>query len=849
MNLKRYKMIPLLMTLLLLIPFFWNQNAVVVKAASPKFNKSKVTIVGEGETYQLAITNKVSGSTYKWSTSNKNVAKVSSQGLVTAVGKGTATIKCKITLPTKKTVTLSANVTVRIPATDIRINNANLVNGAHILTINEKYNFNRDIVPSNSSDKTYWSIGGGDPECISIDKIDSGIVTAKKVGKVILVATAAEKATAEYAAESEVKDAVIIEVVEPTATVRSAEIVESTQIKVVFDSPVDKSTIIGSDNQLHNSIAITLMKDAKGNLAKDPGTLTPSLDSDNRTLTITSSNMLSGDYGIYFTSDIKTMDGVAIEPYYKQMSYVDTIGPAIKGVTLDDSGLKATIRFTEAVDFTKFKVSDATLLPTSGYKSCDPATLNTLNNKLNYIPSEDKTSLTINLANIAPTDYNKAFSIVISGIKDLAGNMPANYTLTTVLRTDTTPKAQARPLSVTRTAYNTITATFNRAIKEPGWASINGGPDVLGVVDEKDNRKVHYPISESDAQLTGAVKVEIGYWDSYNVIETDNYADKMRSFTVNFTADKTSPVLLEYVFNSETKVLTLKFNEAVKLDMKEGIFNTKLVTINDDIISDTHITYKEIASDDEKVINLKIDNMTLLGKYTFTLEKGFIVDNFRNMNLSRTITISNATGTSNELPGPYSIVQSSTNNNEIIIKFHNKLDVASAENKDNYSIPGVKILSAMVVDNTADGATVILTVQEGTIDVSIERPITIKGVMGYNGSYTPISLYTTTVDLKENKAPTVNSVTFDKTDYTVKMTFNEKIQGSIIADIRQIGGVNNIEFGNTAVVDGYNVIFTLDTIPDANSGLRINILSHDITDENLNMATLQSTYVVTVSYK
>lgn len=849
MKQKHAKLPLLLMTLLLLIPLFWNQSAVVVQAASPKFNKSKVTIVGENETYQLVIANKVSGSTYKWSTSNKKVAKVSSQGKVTTVGKGTATIKCKITLPTKKTVTLSAKITVKIPATDIRINNTNQANGVHILTLNERYNFNRDIVPSNSSDKTYWSIGGGDPECITIDDDDSGIVTAKKVGKVILVATACEKATAEYAAQSEVKDAIIIEVVEPTATVRSAEIIDSTQIKVVFDSPVDKSTIIGSDNKLLNSIAVTLMKDAKGNLAKDPGTLKPSLSSDNRTLTITTSNMLSGDYGINFTSSIKTTDGVAFEPYYKQMSYIDTIGPAIKNVALDDSGFKATIYFTEAVDFTKFKVSDATLIPTSGSQSCDPATLNTLNNKLNYIPSEDKTSVTINMSNIAPTDYNKSFSIVISGITDLAGNMPTNYTLTAVLRTDTTPKPQARPISVIRTSYNTITATFDRAIKTPGWATINGGSVAYGIVDEKDNRKVNYMINDSDAQLTGSIKVDIGFWDSYNVISTDTYALTMRSFTVNFTTDKTSPILLEYDFNSETKVLTLRFNKAVKLNASSGIFSTKLVTINDDIISDTHITYKELASDDEKVINLKIDNMTLLGKYTFTMQQGFILDNFRNMSLSRTITISNATGTSNELPGPYSIVQSTTNTSEIHIKFHNKLDVASAENKDNYSIPGVKILSAMVESNTTEnGATVVLTVQEGTIDVSLERPITIKGVMGYNGSYTPISLYTTTVNLKENKAPATTNVTFDKVDYSVKMTFNEKIQGSIVANISQLGGAYNRVIGNTPIIDGYNIIFKLDSMPDANSGLRIDIVAHSITDENLNKATLQSTYVVPVNY-
>ena len=852
MKLKHVKMVPLLLALLLLIPFLWNQNAVIVSAASPAFTDSKVTIVGEDETYQFVIANKVSGSTYKWSTSNKKVAKVNSQGLVTAVGKGTATIKCKITYPSNKTKTLSAKVTVKIPATGIRINNATKVNGSHILMLNERYNFNRDIEPSNSSDKTYWSIGGGDADCISIDGVSNGIVTAKKVGKVILVATAAEKATAEHAALSNVSDAIIIEVVEPTATVRSAEITGSTQIKIVFDSPVDKSTIISSKDELLSSIALTLMKDSKGNLAKDPGTLTPKLDSDNRTLTITTSNMLSGDYGINFTDAIKTLDGVSIEPDYKQMSYIDTIGPAISHVLLDDSGMINTIYFTEAVDFTKLKVSDATLLPSNKSTTYDPATISTLNNKLNYIASDDKTSLTINMSNIAPTDYGKAFSIVISGIKDLAGNMPTNYTLSTVLRTDTTPKAQARPISVIRTSYNTVTATFSRAIKTPGWATINNGSVAYGVVDEKNNRKVNYTINDGDAQLTGMVKVEIGFWDSYNVVSTDNYADTMRRFNVNFTADKTSPILTDYGFDSETNILTLKFNEAVQLNETSGIFSTTLVTVNDDIISDTHITYKELSSDDDKVINLKIENMPLLGRYTFTLEKGFIVDNFKNMSLSRTITISNATGSSSELPGPYAIVQSTTNLSEIHIKFHNKVDVASAQDISNYSIPGVKILSALVIDNTTDnGATVVLTVQEGSINVTVERPIVITGVMGYNGSYTPITAYTTTVELKENKAPSFVSISFDKDSLNaIKMTFNEEIKetSSITANISQLDGSYSRSIGSTVIVEGNNVIFNLDTIPDNNSGLKVDIIDHDIRDANGNKATLQSTYIVMVRY-
>ena len=851
MKLNHVKKIPLLIALLLLIPVFWNQSPVSVSAASPAFTQSKVTIVGEDETYQMVIANKVSGSKYKWSTSKKTVAKVSSNGLVTAVGKGEATIKCKITYPTKKTKTISATVTVKIPATGIEINNAKKVNGAHVLTINEQYNFNRDIFPSGSSDKTYWSIGGGDEECISIDSSSSGIVTARKAGKVTLVATAAEKATAEAAANSSVSDAIIIEVVEPTATVRSAEIIGSTQIKVIFDSPVNPSTIIDSNHQLLSSVVVSLAKDSKGNLAKDPGMLTPSLSSDNRTLTITASKMFSGDYIINTTDAVKTMDGASIEPCRKLLSYIDIIGPAITGVTLDDSGMIATIHFTEAVDITKLKVSDATLLPTSKSTTCDPATLRTLENRLNYILSEDQTSLTINLSKIAPTDYSKSFSIVLSGIKDLAGNLPAHYTLPTVLRTDITPRPQANPISVVRTSYNTITATFNRAIKTPGWATIQGGSVAEGSVDEKNNKKVNYTINDADAALSGAVKVEIGFWEGYNVISTDTSSQRMRSFTVNFTADKTSPIMIENSFDSETKVLTLKFNEPVRMIVNSGIFMTRLVTVDDDIMSDTHITFKKIASDDDKVINLKIDNMQLYGEYTFTIEQGLIEDNFRNMCLARTITISNATGSSSELPIPYAIFQSSADLSEINIQFPKKVDVASAQKVVNYSIPGVTILSATVTDNTLEnGATVVLRVKDGSIDVTVERPITITGVMGYNGSYTPISAYTATVDLKENKAPVViPPVTVDKANPNrVKITFNEAIQGTISANIAQVGSSYNRIFGNVASVEGNSIIFTLDSIPDNRTGLRIDIVTHNITDLNGNKATLQSTYFVTAAY-
>lgn len=98
-------------------------------AKAPKLNKSAKTLYINdneiGSKYDFNISNKVAKSTYKWTTSNKAVATVNSKGLTKAGTKtGKATISCKITLPTKKTKTLKATVTVKENATKVWVKNA-----------------------------------------------------------------------------------------------------------------------------------------------------------------------------------------------------------------------------------------------------------------------------------------------------------------------------------------------------------------------------------------------------------------------------------------------------------------------------------------------------------------------------------------------------------------------------------------------------------------------------------------------------------------------------------------------------------------------------------------------------
>jgi len=838
------KRFALLLAVVLMIPLWWNQGAAVASAATPTFTKKTVEIVGAEETYQLEIKDKVTGSTYMWSSTSTKVAKISSKGLVTSVGKGSATIKCKIKYPTGKTKTISTKVTVTIPATAITINNEIEVRGVHTLQLGETFNFNSDIVPAGSSDKTYWSIGGGDEECIRIVDAEDGIVNGIKAGFVILTATASKSTNPEDLGKSIINDAIIIEVKAPSASVGSVEIVNSTEVKVVFDSQIDKNTVIDANNKLLSNISITTIKDVKGVMAKDPGTLTANLSADMRTLTITAANSFDGEYGINLTSSIKTIGGIAIESLYKKVSFKDTIPPEVTGVSLDDTGMIAKIQFSEAVDVTNLTILKVTCMTST---TTEQNTISTIVNKYYYIASADKKSLSIDLSKISVVDYGKTFSVTLGGIKDLNGNIPANVTLIAYLSTDNSLRPQAKPLEIKRTSYKTITAVFDRAIQSTsaGWVTINGNT-IPGVVDANNNKKVNYALTDAQAQLTGYVTVVISYWNGYYVIPAESAANQPRNFPVEFTIDKSSPALISNEYDAATNTLTLTYNRDVILSSNSGTFSARRTTNTGDIKSGININYIKMESSDNKIIKLKLDNMTV-GYYTFNLDLGFVRDNFMNLSQIAQLAISNDNGASNELPGPYDIRQSTTNLSQIYVYFANKLDTVSAQIATNYTIQGATIQTASLEDNAPNGATVLLTVADGSMDVTVERPIIITGVKGYDGIFTEIIKYQTLKLIKENRKPIFTDATFDKNANKIRLNFSEQIQGTLAVKVTQISSVA-MEYINSVTYIDKSAYITLATVPASGTNLKIEVLTNNITDISGNTLILQYLNPVAVPY-
>ncbi len=849
------KNLMMFLALLLFIPIFGNmQISTASAAASPKLTKSKVTLVGKGEVVDINISNKVAKSKYKWTSSDTKVATVSSKGLVTSVGGGSATIKCVITYPTKKTKTLSCKVTVTVPADGISIINANQVNGTVTMPLGSTLNFDCAVTPAGSTDKTYWYVTNGDPSCISIDNPTEGIVTAKAVGTVSLEVAAAASATEAAAKKSSIDASIIIQVVAPTATVQNAEIISTTELRITFDSPVKSETVLGSDGKLSSNIEVLRKNNAKGVLAADPGTLTGSLSTDGKTLTITSSGTFEGEYYIVCSKDILTTAGVAIKEFNKKLTFIDNYPPMYLRTAVDDTGFKASIIFSEPMDFSGLSVTRPTVK--DGSTTMSSTTSNIIGNRLNYVASEDKKSLVIDLVNIASTDYGKGFSVVMSGLKDMAGNYMAgnsvagNYTIYVDVFTDNSKKSQAFPITITRTGYNTITATFTRSISYAGLIQIKNGSMIPGVIDANDNKKVNYTLTETDANLTGYNQVKVMMWNSYNVIETDTSAQTGREMMIDFSIDRSNPVLTSFDYDISTATLTLTYNKEVTLANTTGTFTTRLTTITNEIIPGSNVTFTYIPyTTDKKVIKLKLTNISTLGSYSINLPNAFVNDSFRNPSLTRDIVVNNSTGTSNELPAPISIQQNSSNLNQIIIEFANRLDDASARNAANYSIPGVNIISADLNKNTNNGgATVILTLAENSIDVTVERPVKINGVMGYNNSFTPLVDFSQMVLLKDTKKPRLASLIFDTvTKNSIKLNFDEPITGSLTARV-SLTNNSTVILSQSVIVSGNSANIILSNYVDRGTSLKIEILNNLLVDANGNAAALDAVYYINANY-
>ena len=145
----------------------------VASAVVAKISPEKMTM-GVEETYKLKTTIK---GTLKWSTSNSNVVKVTQNGTVTAVGKGSATISCK----SSNGQSATAKITVKNTPTSVVLDKTDITLG-----VGETHDFASTVDSGAGSYlRTYASSSSiGLPT-----ERSGGLTTAKQMGRYTIACT------------------------------------------------------------------------------------------------------------------------------------------------------------------------------------------------------------------------------------------------------------------------------------------------------------------------------------------------------------------------------------------------------------------------------------------------------------------------------------------------------------------------------------------------------------------------------------------------------------------------------------------------------------------------------------
>jgi hypothetical protein len=124
-------------------------------------------------------------------------------------------------------------------------------------------------------------------------------------------------------------------------------------------------------------------------------------------------------------------------------------------------------------------------------------------------------------------------------------------------------------------------------------------------------------------------------------------------------------------------------------------------------------------------------------------------------------------------------------------------------------------------------------------------------VKGYNNSYSPITAFSTTVTLKENKRPAyIPDPVLDKTTRNlVKINFSEAVKGNMLVRCTEINGTYTTEIPNVVTVSGSSATINLNFAPTNFIPLRIDIISNSITDLGGNpVAAMPTTLMTAIVY-
>ncbi|MCH4199695.1 MAG: cell wall-binding repeat-containing protein [Clostridium tyrobutyricum] len=466
-------------------------------------------------------------------------------------------------------------------------------------------------------------------------------------------------------------------IVGESATINSVTAVGLNQIKVVFNTAVDKSSAervanyaidgnsLGSETQTQSSAY---------------------LQDDDRTVLITFQNPFSQGKNVDFTvkSNVFT-DGTAasITKYEKEVTFQETGSPSIESVT-PIGGNKLKVKFTEPVRMSKSDLSSMKI----NKRSVRNYGLDTSNSELKDQCGDWADGVDLYFDSILPIGDN-TFTMPdgTSGSKfDNGANIPIQSQSKSFTVESVSGKPQVE--SVTTNNAGTIYIKYNRAMDqetalEPGNYKING--DTVNV----DSSYVTFDSGSGDSvvkiknvgsmlnQGTNTILVK------NNIEDTFQNSISQTSMSLYYGSSSQKPsVTSASVLDDNT--IRVKFNKDV---VRSYATNKGNYTITDS--EGNNISYKldsintiTVDGNNNRTFDLKFDDNTLNGsKYNLTVKN--IIDTEAKANVMDDYTTS-VSGMDTSGLSVTEIVKRADNDHAVTMFFSKTMDDDSISNKSNY---------------------------------------------------------------------------------------------------------------------------------------------------------------------
>ncbi|MCM3756304.1 S-layer homology domain-containing protein [Sporosarcina aquimarina] len=621
--------------------------------------------------------------------------------------------------------------------------------------------------------------------------------------------------------------------------VESVEGVNGTQIEVKFTDAVNPESLFkdGKTGEFKDGV-FTMSK--VGNTAE---TATGSLSKDGKTLTVTTSDVVKGEYTVIIDK-LKAADNKEIEKFSKVVT-----------IAADKTAPK--VLTTEKVNASQYKVKFSEPMQTLGSISYKDEGGKTVDGVVTEFEKGDSEVLFKLPASI---EAGKSVKVQMVAAKDMSGNLispnPTELKLIKGMKDGQAPTVN----KIEQTSANQFAVTFSEELLEKPSVTV-GGVAATKVEVNPENPLQYVVTTEGD--LTTAQTVAI-----------DNYKDlsgeegKKYSKVVTFTQDTEAPAVTSVNVVADAQTLKqyaeFTFDKDVKLATAtasvEGKYVKDYITTPVTATDAKTLTYKEEGN--KKVVRVALTDL-LQGKdvegaaydLTYTLAG---IKSVANVDLKETTgalkftRVADGTPENTKVVAVNTVEQDAKDNNKVIVTFDQAVEGATAVNKANYSINGATIDNVILLPVDESGTQqAVLNLTPGSSNFNGEREMTIQNVKAL-GSTKVMAPWNKTIVLKENIAPTVT--TADLTDTNkITVTFSEAVTGGaghdfeVLVDGKPVTPALKV---NAAVNNNTNeAVITLNdklTNEQINKGITLKpVDTMDIKDNNGNMLSVPMNITVT----